>query len=164
MLASDLAALFERDLTRLVQELRAFPDTPSLWATLPGIANAAGTLALHLEGNLREFIGRQLGGVSYARDRAAEFSVRGVPQAEVVARLKAVHALIPGVVSALPHDVLDANYPEPMFGGPITTRQFVVHLNGHLNYHLGQIDYLRRAVTGAGALDLAPLGRSDGAR
>ena len=69
-------------------------------------------------------------------------------------RLEAVHDLVPGVVSALSHDVLDAHYPEPMFGGPITTRQFLVHLNGHLNYHLGQIDYLRRATTGAGALEL----------
>ena len=85
---------------------------------------------------------------------AAEFSARGVPQAELVARLEAVHDLVPGVVSALSHDVLDAHYPEPMFGGPITTRQFLVHLNGHLNYHLGQIDYLRRATTGAGALEL----------
>ena len=164
MLARELAALFERDLTRLVQELRAFPDTPSLWVTLPGIANAAGTLALHLEGNLREFVGRQLGGVAYVRDRAAEFSVRGVPQAELVARLEAVHDLVPRVVSALSHDVLGAHYPEPMFGGPITTRQFLVHLNGHLSYHLGQIDYLRRAITGAGAIDLAALRPSDEAR
>ena len=161
MLAHELAALFERDLTRLVQELRAFPDTPSLWGTLPGIANAAGTLALHLEGNLREFIGRQLGGVAYARDRAAEFSVRGLPQAELVGRLEAVHALVPGIVSALPGEVLDAHYPEAMFGGPITTRQFLVHLNGHLNYHLGQIDYLRRATTGAGAIELAALARAE---
>jgi hypothetical protein len=57
--------------------------------------------------------------------------------------------------------VLDADYPEPMFGSPITTRQFLLHLHGHLNYHLGQIDYLRRATTGAGAIELAALGRPD---
>ena len=157
MLATELAALFERDVTRLVQELRAFPDTPSLWRTLPGITNAAGTLALHLEGNLREYIGRQLGGRAYTRDRAAEFSVRALPQHELVARLGDVRDMVPAVVTALTDDVLATDYPEPMFGGPITTRQFLIHLNGHLNYHLGQIDYLRRAVTGAGAIVLSGL-------
>ena len=57
--ASGLAALFSRDLTRLIQELRAFPDDKLLWESLPGVTNSAGNLALHLEGNLREFIGRQ---------------------------------------------------------------------------------------------------------
>ena len=61
MLASELAALFARDIARLIQELQAFPDTASVWKTAPGVTNAAGTLALHLEGNLRDYIGRQLG-------------------------------------------------------------------------------------------------------
>jgi hypothetical protein len=32
-----------------------------------------------------------------------------------------------------------------------------MHLYGHLNYHLGQIGYLRRMLTGAGAIKLAEL-------
>ena len=48
--------------------------------------------------------------------------------------------------------MLDATYPEQVLGAPISTRQFLVHLAGHLNYHLGQIDYLRRTLTGQGAL------------
>ena len=39
-----------------------------------------------------------------------------------------------------------------MRGASVTNRQFVVHLYGHFNYHLGQIDYLRRTLTGQGAL------------
>jgi len=31
------------------------------------------------------------------------------------------------------------------------------HLCGHMNWHLGQIDYLRRALTGNGAVKLAGL-------
>lgn len=69
MLAPELAALYARDLTRLVQEISAFRDTVTLWQTRAGITNSAGNLALHLEGNLREFIGRQLGKVDYTRDR-----------------------------------------------------------------------------------------------
>ena len=86
----ELAALYARDLTRLVQELRAFPGTSGIWKVAPGIANAAGTLALHLEGNLREYVGRQIGGLAYERDRPLEFSAHGVDQAELVRRIEAV--------------------------------------------------------------------------
>ena len=157
MLSTELAALFARDLKRLVQELTAFPDTASLWKTAPGVTNAAGTLALHLEGNLREYIGRQLGGIDYARDRPLEFSRRGVEQQELVARIEAVRAMVPRVIETLSEQQLAAIYPAQVLGKPITTRQFVIHLSGHLNYHLGQIDYLRRMTTGDGAINLVSL-------
>jgi hypothetical protein len=157
MLSNELAALYARDLARLRQELRAFPDTASVWKTAPGVTNAAGTLALHLEGNLREYIGRQLGHIAYTRQRPVEFSARGVEQAELIARLEEVHEMVPRVVGSLSHGQLDATYPEPFHGQPITTRQFLIHLNGHLSYHLGQIDYLRRVVTGKSAIELAGL-------
>ena len=158
MLASELAALFRRDITRLVQELRAFPGTDALWVTAPGITNAAGTLALHLEGNLREYIGRQIGGIAYVRDRPLEFSARGVAQAELVERLERVQELVPGVIAELDAARLDAAYPELHNGVAMSTRQFLLHLFGHLSYHLGQIDYLRRFTTGDGAIALAQLG------
>jgi hypothetical protein len=48
-------------------------------------------------------------------------------------------------------------YPEPYNGAAISTQQFLVHLLSHLNYHLGQIDYLRRFTSGAGTIELATL-------
>ncbi|MGE0463646.1 MAG: DinB family protein [Vicinamibacterales bacterium] len=157
MLANELAALFVRDLTRLRQEIEAFPDTATLWATAPGISNAAGTLALHLEGNLREYIGRQLAHVDYRRDRPAEFSTRGVSREELARRAGALREEIPAVIASLSDAELSATFPEMVLGAPTSTRQFLIHLSGHLNYHLGQIDYLRRVSTGSGALVLAEL-------
>jgi DinB superfamily len=157
MLATELAALYVRDLGRLVQELRAFPDTRALWRAAPGVTNAAGTLALHLEGNLREYVGRQLGQIAYTRDRPREFSARDIEQAELVSRIEALREAIPKVIGALSPERLDATYPEPFDGSSISTRQFLIHLSGHLNYHLGQIDYLRRVTTGDGAISLASL-------
>jgi hypothetical protein len=72
-LTGELAALFRRDIARLLQQIHAFPDDASLWQAVPGVNNCAGNLVLHLEGNLREFVGRQLGGVPYQRNRPAEF-------------------------------------------------------------------------------------------
>ena len=148
MLSTELAALYSRDLARLVQELEAFPDSSTLWQTAPGVTNAAGTLALHVEGNLREYIGRQLGHVEYPRDRPLEFSQRGVEKVDLIARIESVRALIPRVIEGLPEEALAATYPEQVVGVPMSTRQFLIHLAGHLNYHLGQINYLRRMTTG----------------
>lgn len=155
-LAPELAALFRRDLTRLLQQLDAFPEAV-LWKTLPGIANCAGNLVLHLEGNLREYIGRQLGGISYQRQRDLEFKGGAVPLAELRSRIAAVHEMVPRILAALPAGDLDATYPEHVFGAPISTRQFLASLYGHLNYHLGQIDYLRRILTGGTAVEYAGL-------
>ena len=157
MLASELAALYSRDLTRLAQELRAFPDTASLWKTVPGVSNAAGTLALHLEGGLRHFIGFRLGDIDYRRDRALEFSARDVDRDELIRRIEAVQASIPKVVASLSDAKLDEIDPNNGTDTPLTTRQWLIHLYGHLSYHLGQVDYIRRVVTGNGAIDLAPL-------
>ena len=157
MLASELAALYTRDLTRLIQELQAFPDTASVWRIAPGVNNAAGTLALHLEGGLRHFIGWRLGKIEYKRDRPLEFSARGVERDELIARLEAVKASIPKVIAALSEAELDAIDTENGTDKPMSTRQWLIHLYGHLNYHLGQVDYLRRFATGNGAIDLASL-------
>jgi uncharacterized damage-inducible protein DinB len=157
MVPTELAVLFERDLTRLIQELRAFPDTASIWKTAPGVANAAGTLALHLEGGLRHFIGWRLGRIEYKRDRPLEFTARDVERDEIIARLEAVKASIPKVIAALTDAQLDAIDPDNGADKPMTTRQWLIHLYGHLNYHLGQVDYLRRVATGNGAIELAQL-------
>ena len=119
--------------------------------------DCGGTLALHLEGNLCEYVGRQLGGIAYERNRPLEFSARDVAQSELVSRLEAVQSAIPPVIGALDALAFDAPYPELYNGATLTTRQFLLHLLGHLNCHLGQVDCLRRFVTGNGAIELAKL-------
>ena len=155
--AIELAGLFRRDIARLVQEVRAFPDETSLWETRPGVANSAGNLALHLEGNLRDFIGRQLGGVEYTRQRELEFGAKDVPREALAVRLEEVQELVYGTVAAVTAGQLDAIYPINVLGVELTTRQFLMHLYGHLSFHLGQMDYLRRVITGDGALKFVRL-------
>ena len=155
--ARELAQLFRRDLTRLIQELEAFSDPADLWRKLPGVHNCAGTLALHLEGNLREYIGRQLGGVPYQRHRDAEFNASQLSAEDLIRRIEAVNQLIPVVVAALSPGQLEAAYPENVFNTPLSTQQFLFSLYGHLNYHLGQIDYLRRIATRGKPVEFAGL-------
>jgi hypothetical protein len=152
-----LADLFGRDLTRLAQELQAFPDDETLWATVPGVINSAGNLTLHLEGNLRHYIGKQLGCVPYTRAREQEFGGASVPRANLLQRVESLQPLIPNIVASLTQTQLDAIFPESLWGGERVTSQFLLHLYGHLNYHLGQIGYLRRILTGGASVKFVQL-------
>jgi Protein of unknown function (DUF664) len=155
-LSTELAALYRRDLARLVRQHDAFPDV-DLWRVLPGVTNSAGNLMLHLNGNLRAFVGKHIGGVAYDRDRPREFAATDVPRAELADALAGLLELVPRVVSEVAPERWDDIYPENVLGEPMTNRQFVVHLYGHLGYHLGQIDYLRRVLTGQGAIAPRPV-------
>lgn len=155
--AEGLVVLFSRDLTRLIQELRAFPTDETLWARAPGVKNSAGNLVLHLEGNLREYVGRQLGGVAYSRARDQEFTRAGVSRDELVRRMEEVKELIAKVVSGLGDQALAKPHPERVLERDLCSRDLLVHLHGHLNFHLGQIDYLRRILTEGSAVAFAGL-------
>ena len=149
-LAHDIAALFRRDLTRLLQELQAFEgNDAALWKTLPGVTNTAGHLILHVEGNLREFVGRKMGNRPYSRQRDEEFTGSSVAFFDLVDRVESLRIMIPEVVSGLESASLETSYEEAL--------QYLVHLHGHLNYHLGQIDYLRRILLRANAVDFVTL-------
>jgi uncharacterized damage-inducible protein DinB len=154
---TELADLFRRDLKKLASEIRAFPDAQTLWQKSPGIKNSAGNLALHLEGNMREYIGRQLGGIPYRRERSQEFALNGISVAELAQRSDELVDLIPDILAKLSAAQLDAIYPENVLGTSLPTRQFLIHLFGHFNYHLGQIDYLRRMLTQGDAVLFAGL-------
>lgn len=156
-MAEGLATLFSRDLARLIQEIGAFPDDATLWRRLPGVKNSAGNLILHLEGNLREYIGRQLGGVPYQRERPLEFSLDGISRQEMIRRMEEVKALVAKVVSGLGTAELEAMHPERVLEIDLASRDFLVHLHGHLNFHLGQIDYLRRILTAGEPVAFATL-------
>ena len=146
-ITNELAALFRRDLAKLSKQIEDFPTDEALWQTLPGVKNAAGNLALHIEGNLSEFVGRQLGGLPYQRNRPLEFSSKEGSRAELSARLAKLRQSIPAVIEGLTADQLEREYPEIVLGAATSTQEFLVHLYGHLNWHLGQLDYLRRLLT-----------------
>jgi hypothetical protein len=148
MLRDSVRAMLLRDLATMRREIESYPDDETPWATPPGIANPGGTLALHVAGNLQHFVGALLGGTGYVRDRPAEFERRGVPRAELCRELDAAARVVRDVLAALP----DGRLAEPMRIVPdleISAGIFLLHLSTHLTYHLGQMDYHRRLLSGA---------------
>ena len=161
MIVDDLSRVLVRDLETLVAELDAYPDDASVWACPPGFPNSAGTLVLHLAGNLRHFVGARLGRTGYVRDRAAEFAARGLSRAELREQVEAAVRDVRDALAGLAPARLAEPFPDPVGGVHLTTGRFLAHLVAHSGYHLGQIDYHRRAVTGdargVGAVPVAAL-------
>ncbi len=140
--------LLERELDAFAREIQAYPTDESVFATPPGVSNSAGSLALHVAGNLQLFVGNRLGGTSYVRDRDAEFSKRGVSRTELVAELARAKAAVHATLSDRDPASMPLVFPEKVAGKSMTTEVFVLHLVAHLAYHLGQADYHRRITTG----------------
>lgn len=161
--AAWLRLLLVRELEAFGRELSLFPNDELVWATLPGISNSAGTLALHVSGNLQHFVGRVLGATGYVRDRNAEFSRRGVSRDELAREIRQTIQVIENVLPRLSSDDLALEYPEAVGGVRFPTGLFLLHLSTHIAHHLGQAGYLRRALTGESrhseAISVKVLGR-----
>jgi hypothetical protein len=150
-LAACIGGMMVRELTTLRKELEAYPTDADVWRTAKGIENSAGTLALHLAGNLRHFVGAVLGGSGYVRRRDLEFSARDVPRSELVGGIEEAIAAVESTLGRLPDSDLAKEYPEVVAKVRVDTGDYLVHLLSHLSYHLGQVDYHRRLVTASGA-------------
>jgi len=146
MLTEPLLELFERDLGRLKKEIEQYEHEKALWKVEGNITNSSGNLCLHIVGNLNHFIGTTLGKTGYKRDRDAEFSLLGVSRNELINMVDDTIEMIKNVLPNLTDKDLEATYPQEVFGQPMKTDYFLIHLQGHLTYHLGQVNYHRRLL------------------
>lgn len=142
----ELIKIFSRDLDRLRNELQLFQHEANLWRTTGSVKNSAGNLSLHLIGNLNTYIGKNIGGSGYIRDRDAEFSLKDVSRTTLLQHIEETKATISTSLRLLTPEQLDAQYVEPVLGFEMTNSFFLVHLAAHFSYHLGQINYLRRIL------------------
>ena len=147
-LSSILAVQIVRELQTFIREIEACPSDASVWHTRRGVTNSAGNLALHVCGNLQDFVGRVLGGTSYVRNRELEFSQRDGTRASLVSELNTTVDVIKAALPELSEATMAADYPMPLAGKTLNTAAFLVHLAAHLAFHLGQAGYLRRIITG----------------
>ena len=138
--------LITRDLDRLKKEMNAYPDEALFWRTDKEIKNSVGNLCLHLIGNLNHYIGHILGNTNYVRNREREFSAKNIAFTELSEQIDDTIKLVEEVLSTLSQEDIHSIYPVEVLGYKMTTEYFLIHLSGHLNYHLGQISYHRRLI------------------
>lgn len=146
MLAQTLRTILLRDLNKLKLEISLYKSEQTLWRIEKEIANSAGNLCLHLVGNLNAYIGATLGQNGYVRQRDLEFSLKDIPQNELLQRIEDTCAMVDKVLSELPEEKLHEEYPLLVLPEKTSTEFFLVHLTAHLSYHLGQINYHRRLL------------------
>jgi uncharacterized damage-inducible protein DinB len=145
----DAAELFRKSIIEELEELSdavrqlAEPLTEKqLWSKPVDPGNSIGHIVLHLTGNLNHFVGAQLGGSGYVRDREREFTEANPPaKAVLLAELDKAVAVFRRVVEKLDAAKLSAPHPEARFG---SVMKALMHLVAHFALHRGQMSYIIR--------------------
>ncbi len=152
MIIETLKSIYKRDLQKLLQEIELYENEATIWTVDGEITNSAGNLCQHLIGNLKAFIGAELGQSGYVRERDLEFSNKGTPRDELVKGIDETLAVVDLTLNKMTIADLEADYPKVVFADKptMTTGYFLIHLATHLNYHLGQINYHRRIFDASG--------------
>lgn len=146
MLQQYLADQFEGALIQLKNEINNYTHKDNLWKLQGEIKNSGGTLALHLVGNLRHFIGAALGNSGFVRNREAEFNDRNVPSSEIMKNVDELAYSIKVIIGNLTQEQLFGEYPLKDGKPAKVTVERLIQLLAHLQYHIGQINYHRRML------------------
>ncbi len=146
MIPKLLIELFERDLQKLRNEIELYKDEDNLWVLKEGIGNTAGNLCLHIVGNLNHFIGATLGNTGYVRHRDDEFSLKNIPGQDLVTNIENCVLVVKNTFSKLSDADMEKDFPLEKHGTIVSNMHMLMHLYGHLSYHLGQINYHRRLI------------------
>ncbi|WP_431213056.1 DUF1572 family protein [Puia sp. P3] len=146
MLNQVLANLYEKDLRKLIEEVNLFQNEENLWKILGTVKNSSGNLTLHIVGGLNHFFGAIISRNGYVRNRDLEFSEKGVARKDLVARLEAAIPMVRAAIGAVPTEQMDAPYPIPFDDANNSNSYVIIRLLAHLDYHLGQVNYLRRIL------------------
>jgi len=139
-----IVTLFEKDLNKLRDEISAYEPESNLWIIKNEIKNSAGNLCMHITGGLRYMIGNLLGHTEYIRNRDAEFSAKNISKEDLLAGIDEANKVITRVLGSLTESDLKKTFPVKLSNNEVSTEYLIIHLYGHLNYHLGQINYHRR--------------------
>ena len=143
MLNGVLTNFYERDIRKLIEEVNLFKNEENLWRTQGSVKNSSGNLVLHIIGGTNHLIGATLAHTGYVRDRSLEFAKKGVARKDLVDQLEKLIPLVSKTLSAID---IEAEYPMIFDDATRSNSYVLTQLVLHLNYHLGQVNYLRRIL------------------
>lgn len=117
------------------------------WKNPYDYGNSVGHLVLHLTGNLSYYIGAQIAGTGYVRNRDLEFTeTRRPSKAEVLRRLDETIAMVAAAIEA--QSEKDWTLPYTAEREPEAKDRFAAFFRCavHFYHHVGQINYLSREL------------------
>jgi hypothetical protein len=133
-IAWDLTARYKR-LAGVIHELGASLSEEQFWARPFAFGNSFGHLLLHLTGNLNYYVGAQIAGTGYVRDRPLEFSDAARPSRKEVLKK------FDDAISRQSAEDWSKEYTA--VGADARDRfDMVLQCATHLHHHIGQMMYL----------------------
>jgi DinB family protein len=133
-----------------VAELAASLTEEQFWKKPFAFGNSFGHLVLHLTGNLNYYIGAEIAGTGYVRDRDREFTEASRPaKAEVMQRFSEAVAMAARTARAQSDHDWGREYKAQR---DEAENRFQIFLRcvTHLHLHIGQMSYLKFELQGAG--------------
>jgi uncharacterized damage-inducible protein DinB len=138
--------LLQVHLPRIAACMRQLSPEQIWWRANP-VSNSVGNLALHLEGNVRQWIVSGLGGTPDRRQRDKEFSELGpISRRTLLARLRNAISEADRVLRKLNGVALARTYS--IQGFRVTGLRGVFHVAEHFSHHAGQIILLTKMLSG----------------
>jgi uncharacterized damage-inducible protein DinB len=136
-----------RQLTSRIEACVGRLSDDQIWARGGENENAIGNLALHLSGNVRQWIISSLGGEPDTRKRDEEFAARGGrTAAELIEHLKTTVEQAAGVIASLDTARLTREYTIQKYQVSGVTALY--HVVEHFAQHTGQIIFATKMLTG----------------
>jgi uncharacterized damage-inducible protein DinB len=148
--SSAIAAGFNHHCQRILARIHGLVDPltdDQIWSRPYPYGNSIGHLFLHLTGNLSYYIGAQIGGTGYVRDRPLEFSDSAhYPKATLLRNFDAAVATMVEILEQQRDEDWGAAYTAK--GMEDVGNRFTAFLRcaEHLSHHTGQIIYLCKEV------------------
>ena len=140
-LSSALSGRFTANAAR-IHELAASLTNEQFWQKPFPFGNSFGHLVLHLAGNLNYYVGAQMAGTGYVRDRAREFNDPNPPSKEEA--LRRLHDAVTMVITTIgrqsPEDWA-ASY-SAVNTNCSNRLDMVIQCAAHMQHHIGQMIYL----------------------
>jgi hypothetical protein len=139
------SALTERysALAARVRELAGPLTEDQFWHKPFPFGNSFGHLVLHLTGNLNYYIGTQIAGTGYVRDRDREFTeARHLPKEEVLKSFDATIEMVQRTLRSQSVEDWTASYSAERAGDVGSRFHMILKCAAHLDHHVGQMIYL----------------------
>ena len=136
-----------RQLTSRIEACLGRLTEDQIWARGGENENAIGNLALHLAGNVRQWIIASLGGEPDLRKRDEEFGARGGRAAqELLAHLRSTVEEAAAIIASLDTTRLTREYVIQKY--QVSGLTAVYHVVEHFAQHTGQIIFATKMLTG----------------
>ncbi|MFT3822444.1 MAG: DinB superfamily protein [Chitinophagaceae bacterium] len=145
MITPILIRLFERELDQVTAELNAYTDEKTLWVSKEGVP-AGGNFCLRIVGELQYFLGAVLNDSGYTRNANAEFTLKNVSRQKLLDELSAAKSAVKDTLEQLSKKEMEKEYPIQVFGEPMSTELFLMHLLLQVATYRGELVYHRLSL------------------